>query len=115
MPNFREMARVNVEGDRSMAYGPVCSIKEKLYAVLGPVDIIEILWKNQEGSISIAGIKNDGWTILSVYISPNCDFSHTIAKLENCLNNSKGKVILAGDFNIDFINKSTKKILSKIC
>lgn len=75
IPGFKEAARVNVEGDVPRPYGSICYINEKILSKLRTYTIIENLWRNSSGSISVAGFTSteDKFTVLSVYISPSCD------------------------------------------
>ncbi|KAG2196358.1 hypothetical protein INT47_010793 [Mucor saturninus] len=89
MLGFQEVARVNVEEDRPMQYGSVCYLSENYFTTHGQYDTIERLWKNHQGSISIAGFNNPDITVISVYISPKCSYIHAIEELDHCLSNSK--------------------------
>ncbi|KAG2213498.1 hypothetical protein INT47_009172 [Mucor saturninus] len=87
MLDFQEVARVNVEENRPMPYG-------------------SRLWKNHQGSISIGGFNNQDITVISVYISP---YIHAIDELDHCLRNSKGKILIARDFNVNFNENSSER------
>lgn len=115
IPGFKEAARVNVEGEVPKPYGSICYINEKTLSKLGDnFNIIENLWRSSAGSISVAGFtfNEDKITVLSVYISPGCDMRSAVSQLRQCLgDNSVGRIIIAGDFNVNFNEVSTKKQL----
>ncbi|KAG2192542.1 hypothetical protein INT47_011655 [Mucor saturninus] len=110
IPDFVEAGRVDVVGDNPKPYGSVCYINNRVLKDIGSYDVIEQLWRDDEGSISIAGFVSDSLSALSLYISPRCNLTSALMELDNCLCKLNcEKIILGGDFNVDLSKASPKR------
>ncbi|KAI8334545.1 hypothetical protein BD560DRAFT_451175 [Blakeslea trispora] len=116
MDGFQVIARVNVEGKRPKSYGSLVAVNESRLMSLEDVAPIEILKKTNDGSISVSGFTSRYILVLCIYKSPRADIHLLENLIEAILLQNNGRVIVAGDFNIDFTStpSSFRDLLSKL-
>ena len=113
---FQVRARVNVEGQQPKPYGSLVAVSKSRLMSLEDFVPIEILKKTNDSSISVSGFTAQYISVLCIYKSPKADIYLLENLIESILLQKHGRVIVAGDFNIDFtsIPSPFRDLLSKL-